>query len=411
MASIGTNGSWELVKRAGTAWDLFDDKRFNTMMTGTSYALIGHNRAATKGKVNNINAHPFEFQDVVGAHNGTLRGQYRLPNHTAFEVDSENIFYSIQQNGLDETLQILDGAYALTYWDKRSEELTLIRNDERTLFYCYSEDLKTVFWASEEWMLHVALSKHSIKYGEIMDVSPGHIYRFSFERKFNAGEITLNLEEYDEPNFPLPQANLYGNRGGYASGGGKGKPAPPAPKGGSDGTNGANNQGQHLRVNPHSLINHRADFVLIGEDTTQLGQPFLICELLCDTKIEARVFIASKLKDEIENMRASMYDTVFSAVWSSYRDGILTANPGTVIEVAEEEDDGDDLEEETKPGFEGTPLNFVQWREATKRDCSCCGDPVLWDQGDELVWLDKDTFVCPACQELDWVKEYITYTA
>lgn len=123
VATINSQGEWDMVKRRGTPWDLFDSREYHTTINKVTYGLIGHNRYATQGKVNQTNAHPFEFEDVVGCHNGTLRGQHRLPEHTRFEVDSENIYYAIQTEGLDATLAKLDGAYALSYWDKRRRGL------------------------------------------------------------------------------------------------------------------------------------------------------------------------------------------------------------------------------------------------------------------------------------------------
>src|SRR6056297_646133 len=40
--------------------------------------LLGHNRAATLGEVDWKNAHPFDFPELIGAHNGTLRDGYDL---------------------------------------------------------------------------------------------------------------------------------------------------------------------------------------------------------------------------------------------------------------------------------------------------------------------------------------------
>jgi len=63
----------KVVKAAVNPIDLFGYKNFDMVLTGaTSKVLIGHNRAATLGKVNNVNAHPFHCGAVVGAHNGTL---------------------------------------------------------------------------------------------------------------------------------------------------------------------------------------------------------------------------------------------------------------------------------------------------------------------------------------------------
>ena len=78
-------------------------------------AMFGHNRYATMGAVNAVNAHPFTHGHITLAHNGTLRNQSLLPDSEKFEVDSENICYSIDKIGVAETIKRLHGAFALIW--------------------------------------------------------------------------------------------------------------------------------------------------------------------------------------------------------------------------------------------------------------------------------------------------------
>ena len=59
--------------------------------------MVGHNRAATVGKVGEDTAHPFMFENVTGVHNGTLTGNYRGLSRLNHTVDSEYLL-----SGLDE---------------------------------------------------------------------------------------------------------------------------------------------------------------------------------------------------------------------------------------------------------------------------------------------------------------------
>src|SRR3546814_8848521 len=69
-----------------------------------SLAFVGHNRFATKGKVNDLNAHPFHYGNIVGAHNGTLEKSSwdaldkKLGEDT--DVDSQAIITSIATFGI-----------------------------------------------------------------------------------------------------------------------------------------------------------------------------------------------------------------------------------------------------------------------------------------------------------------------
>ena len=62
----------KLIKSLGTPWDLYNKPEWKTALHGMNKVLIGHNRYATRGAVSELNAHPFEFGRVVGAHNGTI---------------------------------------------------------------------------------------------------------------------------------------------------------------------------------------------------------------------------------------------------------------------------------------------------------------------------------------------------
>jgi len=128
-------------------------------------AIIGHNRYATVGDKNEKNSHPFKFENIVGAHNGTLDHWTlrELPNWRMFGTDSEAIFNAINKNGLKPTIKSISGAWALTWFEKSSDTINLLRNDKRPLYYTYSEDRETLFWASESEMLEWVLKRNRVK--------------------------------------------------------------------------------------------------------------------------------------------------------------------------------------------------------------------------------------------------------
>jgi hypothetical protein len=135
-------------------------------------AYIGHNRAATQGKVTNLNAHPFDFPNVIGVHNGSLISTKGLHDEEICDVDSEAIYSHINEHGIDDTWAILHGAAALCWWDKKQSSLNFIRNMERPLVYATNEAENAIFWASEGWMIQVAASRNSIKLKNKEDGTP-----------------------------------------------------------------------------------------------------------------------------------------------------------------------------------------------------------------------------------------------
>ena len=124
---------------------------------------VGHNRWATKGASDlDENAHPFKEGAVTLVHNGSLRGQWRLPDHEQFAVDSNNIAHAINEIGIDETVSKLQGAFVLVWHDQRDQTLNFIRNDERPL-YLAKLSTGTWFWASEKDMLLWILNRRKVK--------------------------------------------------------------------------------------------------------------------------------------------------------------------------------------------------------------------------------------------------------
>lgn len=157
----------KIVKNLGPAEYLMDRKAFQDVVTLQARVLLGHNRAGTMGQTSLNNAHPFEFDTVIGVHNGTIP---YLEKNTMYEgkdfgTDSEAIYSNINQLGIEDTIgKMYDGAYCLVWYDRVAKSLCMIRNNQRPMFYAYNEDHTCIFWASEAYMLHAALERNGIKY-------------------------------------------------------------------------------------------------------------------------------------------------------------------------------------------------------------------------------------------------------
>jgi len=167
MVPYVANDSPVIVKDIGAAqnlWEYSTDQLFDHrgVVKVPVRALIGHNRAATTGQVTIDNAHPFQFGNVYGAHNGSLTYWSNLEGANDFDVDSKAIFKNIEVKGIDSTWDNLYGAAALTWWDNDSGHLNMIRNSERPLWLCYNKDKTALFWASEPWMITASASRSRV---------------------------------------------------------------------------------------------------------------------------------------------------------------------------------------------------------------------------------------------------------
>lgn len=162
LAAIARYTDPLIAKSVGPAHDLFDTAQYTRAMARQNKVFIGHNRYATTGKINRASAHPFEFGDIIGAHNGTLTNKGGLDGGHNFEVDSQALYNHISKHGVQDAVNKVGGAWALTWWDGADKTLNVLRNKERPLYLAPSKDDKTVFWASEHWMLIVAANQAKV---------------------------------------------------------------------------------------------------------------------------------------------------------------------------------------------------------------------------------------------------------
>ena len=141
-------------------WSKDGDKKLMDDMQCDLY--IGHVRAATVGDINDENSHPFDLDDLVGAHNGTLVDQkYQHKTMT----DSEMMFRDMEDVGVETVLQNLhkDSAFAVSIYDRINNDLILAHNSKRSLAVAFCKKERVLFWASEEWMLTGILARCGIE--------------------------------------------------------------------------------------------------------------------------------------------------------------------------------------------------------------------------------------------------------
>lgn len=181
VAAVDSKTDVIVEKAVGNPYDFLTLRRVEKVFHRTNRVLIGHNRWATSGVVNKNNAHPFEFNTLVGVHNGTLKNRHNLKFLKDYTVDSEQLYANIEEDGIDVALQKTEGAYALVWWDKVGMKLHMVRNIERPLYYTTTLDKKIIFWASEKWMLEIALYRHDVKHSEVHSIVPNQLHTFDID--------------------------------------------------------------------------------------------------------------------------------------------------------------------------------------------------------------------------------------
>ena len=186
VAAIRLDGSAKVMKDTVLPTEFLMRGHVQKMFKQVNQAYIGHNRAATKGKVVAKNAHPFVAGHIIGVHNGTLISEKGLVNAYAFETDSEAVFDHIRQEGVADAWRNLDGAASLVWWDAKKKSFNFIRNIRRPLHFAYTTDHTTLFVASEPWMIEGCVARRpGISIGEIK--YPKADDHFSFKYTFKGG--------------------------------------------------------------------------------------------------------------------------------------------------------------------------------------------------------------------------------
>lgn len=425
------NEYYTVVKHVGTPWDLYNQEKLyskRSLFPKTYEILAGHNRAATKGAVNTDNAHPFEFDTLVGMHNGTLINQSLLDDHKNFEVDSENLFYHMDKHGLRDTMRKTHGAFALVWWGRVDRKLHFVRNSQRPLHYAFSKDNKTLFWASEEWVLKAAFDRHQIKYDEIKMLPVEQVFSFTIPQNWSQTFDKIITGKVDVYKAPLIPKNNY-NTGGGSTKGTKGafgkrdlgqKPLPNSNVTLEDSIYRDNLQ-KELVMKPFRWITNKA----VG-----VRNSFIECNVLNNRLLKVRLYAEQDSELWKQTIRTNTNIRCKAKTFNrsgTTGDKWLVGDLRTVELVEPEQPpklevhEGGKNQTENKPKgaapkgkqpkyfrtFNGVLVDKPTLEGLMHNGCSWCADASPESEYDELVWLDTQEFVCKGCQALPDVRWYL----
>ena len=138
--SVTKSGNVHTIKDAVPGHTFIKDKNFDDFLKDQylyGKILVGHNRSATRGVKTDKNAHPFISGNTVLVHNGTLLSHHHLANTN---TDSEAICIALdkKENPID-ILSELDGAFALIWYNAKTKQFHVSRNNQRPLWILETE--------------------------------------------------------------------------------------------------------------------------------------------------------------------------------------------------------------------------------------------------------------------------------
>lgn len=217
----------DAVPSAALVYDKGFLKAVNDDKKGTLCTLMGHARYATVGNINKVTAHPFQVENVIAAHNGTIDkfvdkkpgktwkwdgiahewalGDGMVPSDPD-RTDSLVLTEKIAKNGLEETVREIndvDGAAAITWLDMEKGTFNIWRNDKRPLYLARSVSGNTVFWCSEEELFILAKSRQTQTATNPFMVSVNSHYEFNFGEP--GGDFTVTKVAPPEKVYPIVQ--------------------------------------------------------------------------------------------------------------------------------------------------------------------------------------------------------------
>lgn len=430
----------ELVKAVGTTWDLLktkcndfynrDDGKSD--IAGSFKVLMGHNRWATIGAVNEDNAHPFIAGNITGAHNGTLNtwAHKKLDDHDKFGTDSEGLMHNINIHGVEKVISNMEGAWALTWYDKSDKTFNILRNGERPLHFCWSASGKTFYYASESWMLYTALDKVGIQMaGEddgVFTIAEDTHYKFDMSDMKNFGPNCVSkttIEGYDWKKDYVNVSTVMSSSG-TVSGSSANNPFhrglvtggfPP------------------LLKDVEAWVGKYEQFFVDAYCTDDNGKDYVSGWFRNIAKVEVRVYAEQgsktfkllddssitdfygKLKKVKRAKNGRLYATidlrtVAAVTWSA--DYIVPPSETKDLDVGDEIPWGDFLVMRQEPanmnvvGYDGKHCTPAEFYYDTGNGCAWCSvQPQLHDSS-TLKWLGKNTFLCEDCHTNPEILQY-----
>ena len=403
-------------KAAVPGVDFIESKQYESLLRklklNNPAALLGHNRAATVGKVNKCNAHPFEFQNIIGMHNGTLRRKYKLENDGDYETDSETLFDHIKHHGIDDALPKVDGAYCLVWYDEDSNRVYIIRNDERPLFFGKVKDEDTVIYGSEMGMIFWLCDRHNLQLEDIYTVETDHLYHFDLDAKEVAKPHIRKINTVSE--YPKQQTN-YGQYSGNNYTGGRNVNTGNQGKGKGNG-----------EVEPQKVMRdyglHKGQIVTSiprefkpypknrnkGQVTGFMSKkPFLDFVV---HGVDRADYDAMDEREFLEVQTVTRVQNTLFVVCTTVKDDVTANEPESDnvtditardIVVAGDHSQKKYTDSTVLRGPEGMYYTVAELDKFAAVGCGMCGDQIPREDYEELEWHKDNTPICPYCVD-EW---------
>jgi glucosamine 6-phosphate synthetase-like amidotransferase/phosphosugar isomerase protein len=384
-----------VAKQVGNPYDLLDMPITEKIFKRINSVLIGHNRFATSGDSNRKNAHPFEFDTLVGCHNGTLTNKYQIPESVDFKVDSQALYNHMSKHGVRSTLDIIQGAWSLVWFDYNNHTLNFLRNKERPMYITYDKKINAIYWASEKWMLHIATSRSEMEIEEPFSTKEDSHYSFHIAPNGEVSEpevVEMKAKPPAVVHYQSPAWNQHLNRQLPANNvveiGSKNERVDPSSAASSGGTDlsFANSKGVLLRVMAEGRDEHGAKYVMcFCQD-----RPGVHIRLFLSKNDKVESFLNSEIVADIGKYHKIGNSTVY---------GYFKVDYGSVRRAIKP-----DVPELFKT-HKGEMVTKEEW-EKQYGECVWCGSGIF--AGDKHGLTSCGQAICSGCIDDEEVTQYVS---
>ena len=409
------DGNADWCKIVGVGYEFVTDKLYLERMEQKRMplhrAVIGHNRAATQGKVTTDNAHPFQEGPITLVHNGTLwyTSGMPVPMHhkdaKKIEVDSHLICHNLAHHDAKEVIESLEGAYALVWHDARTDSVYFARNSQRPLHFMKVECEDTVLFASEPDMLWWLAGRIGFKRGEVWSLDAGVLL------EFKAGELKPVASRFSTTKAAsYYKGSNYGYGYGYSYGGNSRRSGKTYRS-----RRGAAMQDSSIRPTRYGTESIR----LLGFDPTEELE-FMASDVIVNPGSAGRASINGWVYYSTSGSHTEAVQGVLhgvDAAWAmANKDEVLMVSPIAMQNIGKDndvclilllrglQDEGSSpWEKQHKVGDRA--VSPGEWLAATRDGCVQCGTSLSLSESETVTWVgDRPRPMCGTCAE-EWKAE------